>query len=387
MGTGLDLAGISSSLRMSLTHEITGGTTTVYIFSGTKVISEYENGTAVGSPTREYIYSGTQLLATMEGSAVKYYHQDHLSNRVITDANGSVVEQKGHLPFGETWYGGGDKWKFTTYERDAESGNDYAIFRSYVNRLGRFSSPDPLAGSTTDPQSLNRYSYALNDPSNGTDPLGLFIGIPPEIPDIWWLLLMFGGGGGRHAPLLDGSEGRDGGGGGRDVNKTFPPNPSPVKCNLTASQVMQAVQANFSSFANYSGQNGYVVFSPGPLAPGQTILIDSTLNVPVIPRGFTSMTSAVVASSTSSTSFSFQTVQGQHPFYPGTITFSAAGAGNGQINFSVNVNSDFSTGLRDVFGLVPWLGFRAGGEQFEASIWRNLINNVAALCSNSGARK
>jgi len=213
MGTGLDLAGISSSLRMSLTHEITGGTTTVYIFSGTKVISEYENGTAVGSPTREYIYSGTQLLATMEGSAVKYYHQDHLSNRVITDANSSVVEQKGHLPFGETWYGGGDKWKFTTYERDAESGNDYAIFRSYVNRLGRFSSPDPLAGSTTDPQSLNRYSYALNDPSNGTDPLGLFIGIPPEIPDIWWLLLMFGGGGGRYAPLLDGSEGREGGGG------------------------------------------------------------------------------------------------------------------------------------------------------------------------------
>ena len=36
-----------------------------------------------------------------------------------------------------------------TYERDAESGNNYAIFRSYVNRLGRFSSPDPIAGPRT----------------------------------------------------------------------------------------------------------------------------------------------------------------------------------------------------------------------------------------------
>jgi hypothetical protein len=40
---------------------------------------------------------------------------------------------------------------FTTYERDAESGNDYAQARSYVNRLARFSSLDPLAGDTRNP--------------------------------------------------------------------------------------------------------------------------------------------------------------------------------------------------------------------------------------------
>src|SRR5258708_5207455 len=34
-------------------------------------------------------------------------------------------------------------------ERDSESGNDYAMMRSSVNRLGRFSSPDLLAGSTS----------------------------------------------------------------------------------------------------------------------------------------------------------------------------------------------------------------------------------------------
>ncbi len=155
--------------------KVASGTTTVYLFSGSKVVAEYDNGAAVGSPSREYIYSGGALVAKVEGSATKYYHQDHLSNRVITDANGTAVEQHGHFPFGEDWYPGGDKWKFTTYERDAESGNDYAMARFHVNRLGRFSSPDLLAGSVLDPQSLNRYTYAANDPGNLVDRLGLCV--------------------------------------------------------------------------------------------------------------------------------------------------------------------------------------------------------------------
>jgi len=34
-------------------------------------------------------------------------------------------------------------------------------------------SPDPLGGDITNPQSLNRYAYALNNPTTLTDPLGL----------------------------------------------------------------------------------------------------------------------------------------------------------------------------------------------------------------------
>jgi RHS repeat-associated protein len=37
------------------------------------------------------------------------------------------------------------KFQFTTYERDSESGNDYAMARYDINRLGRFASPDPLS--------------------------------------------------------------------------------------------------------------------------------------------------------------------------------------------------------------------------------------------------
>jgi RHS repeat-associated protein len=146
---------------------------TVYIFSGSKVIAEYDNGAAVGSPTREYLYAGGSLLARIDGSTTKYYHRDHLSNRLTTDSSGTALEQKGHFPFGEDWYQGSDKLKFTTYERESESGNDYAMARSYVNRLGRFSSADPLAGNIFNPQRLDRYTYVLSDSINGSDPFGL----------------------------------------------------------------------------------------------------------------------------------------------------------------------------------------------------------------------
>jgi RHS repeat-associated protein len=92
-----------------------------------------------------------------------------------TDRNGTVVAEQGHYPFGEFWYSSSatTKWRFTSYERDSESGNDYAIFRYHSNRLGRFLTPDPLAGSVFNPQSLNRYAYVVNDPVNLIDPLGL----------------------------------------------------------------------------------------------------------------------------------------------------------------------------------------------------------------------
>jgi RHS repeat-associated protein len=155
-------------------QKISGGNTTVYVFSGGKVLAEYVNGAAPAAPTREYIYSGLSLLAKIEAGATSYNLTDHLSTRVLTDANGASLGQQGHFPFGDPWYDnlGSNKWKFTTYERDSESQNDYAMARFYVNRTGRFTSPDPLSGSVGNPQSLNRYAYGANDPINSIDPTG-----------------------------------------------------------------------------------------------------------------------------------------------------------------------------------------------------------------------
>src|SRR5208283_2745352 len=111
----------------------------------------------------------------IDSTGTKYYHQDQLSNRLVTSSTGAVLAQMGHFPFGESWYNAtGDKLLFTTYERDAESGNDYATARTHINRLSRFSSADPAAGSTGDPQTLNGYLYTRDDPVDFVDPLGLY---------------------------------------------------------------------------------------------------------------------------------------------------------------------------------------------------------------------
>jgi len=227
--------------------KVAGATTTVYVFSGSKVIAEYVGGAL----SKEYVYSGSTLLATIAaGGATTYHHSDHLSTRLETDSTAATTRTFGQFPFGETWYetGTASKWKFTSYERDSESGNDYAIFRSYQNRIGRFSSPDPLAGSVANPQSLNRYAYVANDPVNLVDPLGLLMAIAPMRCDdgttrwfcpeggggggIWspnddrffneWMLCTYAGICGREQPLeLVGGVGGGGGGGGRAIQRVI----------------------------------------------------------------------------------------------------------------------------------------------------------------------
>ncbi|MGH9570586.1 MAG: RHS repeat-associated core domain-containing protein, partial [Candidatus Angelobacter sp.] len=156
--------------------KVVGSTTTITIYSGSKPIAEYASGAALTNPLNEYVYSGSSLLATIAGTAVTYHHPDHLSNRAETDSSGTVTRTYGHFPFGETWYETGtpDKWKFTGYERDSsESGLDYGMNRMYSSGYGRFQTADLMAGSPSDPQSLNRFAYTGSDPLNFIDPSGL----------------------------------------------------------------------------------------------------------------------------------------------------------------------------------------------------------------------
>jgi RHS repeat-associated protein len=63
--------------------------------------------------------------------------------------------------------------KFTGKERDSESGLDNFGARYMGSSLGRFMSPDDGTDhDSANPQSLNRYSYVLNNPLRFTDPFG-----------------------------------------------------------------------------------------------------------------------------------------------------------------------------------------------------------------------
>jgi RHS repeat-associated protein len=65
--------------------------------------------------------------------------------------------------------------RFTGYEKDIETGLDFAEARYYNNSHGRFTAVDPLllSGKLANPQTFNRYPYVLNNPLIFTDKTGL----------------------------------------------------------------------------------------------------------------------------------------------------------------------------------------------------------------------
>jgi RHS repeat-associated protein len=149
-------------------------------------------------------FSTEKLLATVDqqmasgvatGTAkTRYVHPDHLgSTNVVTDENGTVVQTLDYYPYGSTRISSAT----STNERRkymGQFGDDstlsYLGARYYDGSRGAFLSEDPvflaIGGSDaeklakrplqqilSDPQSLNGYSYAEDNPISIKDPSGL----------------------------------------------------------------------------------------------------------------------------------------------------------------------------------------------------------------------
>jgi RHS repeat-associated protein len=160
----------------------------VYDIAG-RLIAEYGGPTSTSN-------AGTSYLTT-----------DHLgSTRVVTNSLGNVIARHDYLPFGEEitvpniggrtpgmGYAATDdtRQKFTSKERDTESGLDYFLARYFSGAQGRFTSEDPFspilerqgdananrAQARFDaylqaPQQWNRYAYVTNNPLKYADPSG-----------------------------------------------------------------------------------------------------------------------------------------------------------------------------------------------------------------------
>ncbi len=129
-----------------------------------------------GNAVTKYIFAGGTRVAVKTSTETYYYHQDHLSStRVVTNSSGNQVEEIHYYPYGETLSDTGTvsvKHKFTSQELDSETGLYYYGARCYDPVLGKFTTADSIVPDPTNPQSLNRYSYVLNNPLKYTDPSG-----------------------------------------------------------------------------------------------------------------------------------------------------------------------------------------------------------------------
>lgn len=174
-----------------------GSTKTWMVYGiGGELVAEYPAEGTSSAPQKEYGYRNGQLLVVWDNTEsgdkkLQWLVQDHLgSTRMVADLSGSLTGMKRHdyLPFGEEIGAGvgiraatghgypppDDKvrQKFTGYEKDAETGLDYAQARYFSNVQGRFTSPDSFAGRRINPQTLNLYAYVKNNPLKYIDPTG-----------------------------------------------------------------------------------------------------------------------------------------------------------------------------------------------------------------------
>jgi RHS repeat-associated protein len=134
-----------------------------------------------------YVFFNGQRVARSDSTPlIHYYFSDHLgSHGVVENANGATCEQDiDYYPYGgaENDYCAtvAQNYKFTGKERDTESGLDNFGARYDASSMGRFMTPDPLyieAHRLADPQRLNLYAYARNNPVTLSDPTGLDVAL------------------------------------------------------------------------------------------------------------------------------------------------------------------------------------------------------------------
>ena len=156
---------------------VVGTATTEFVFNANgQRVSEW-NASTHGELKGHY-YWGSKPVAYYDYIGTHFQHQDWLgTERMRTSSNGSVEGTYTSFPWGDSEVPTGtdtDANHFATLDHDTESNTDHAEFRQYSNTQGRFLSPDPYDGSydPTNPQSMNRYVYALNNPLSNIDPSG-----------------------------------------------------------------------------------------------------------------------------------------------------------------------------------------------------------------------
>jgi RHS repeat-associated protein len=174
------------------TRVVVGGTSNIdsyYDESGQRFI--YQNGSSTeieagdGYLVRNGVPEislnlGSTPIGTISNSAVYSTIADHLNTPVKQiDDSGATSESVTYDPFGKILTQTGSlntKRGYTGHEEDVDTGLVYAGARYYNPSIGRFMSEDPLFVSAgfdlSDPQSMNSYAYARNNPIQYLDPDG-----------------------------------------------------------------------------------------------------------------------------------------------------------------------------------------------------------------------
>jgi RHS repeat-associated protein len=174
-----------------LTSITKDGITTTFVYDGdgnrvkktvgnvtTLYVNQYYEKNLDSGEITTYYYLGGKMVAQRKDTTLTYIHQDSLgSSSAASNANGSSEGSIRYLPFGLTRSGmdtlsdNTDKL-FTGQRLDFTTDLYYYGARYYDPEIGRFISAETIVPDPANPQTLNRYSYCLNNPLKYIDPTG-----------------------------------------------------------------------------------------------------------------------------------------------------------------------------------------------------------------------
>jgi len=163
--------------------------TTTYPNKFYSIISSKSGANTLATSTI-FIWNGDTLIGTVDqplynGSAtstaqVRYVHPDHLgSTNVVTDSQANLVQTLDYYPYGASRIAvstsTNEARKYIGQFSDQNVNLTFLNARYYDQSRGQFLTQDPVfwgKQNLSDPQSINVYSYANDNPITRKDPLG-----------------------------------------------------------------------------------------------------------------------------------------------------------------------------------------------------------------------
>jgi RHS repeat-associated protein len=121
--------------------------------------------------------AGTVTIEPSEGGTPYYLHADPVGSvRLVTDGSGAAIRRESFTPFGLQLDPVEELEQIPTFFAGLELDREAALYlagsRYYDPALGRFIGLDMASGLGPDPQTLNPYAYARNNPLIYADPNG-----------------------------------------------------------------------------------------------------------------------------------------------------------------------------------------------------------------------
>jgi RHS repeat-associated protein len=177
---------------------------------GYEVYRERMNGTATGLADLErqtlHVSDDQRRVAMVETKTVdtasgatgtgvsrwRFQLDNHLGSAVLElDSNGAAISYEEYHPYGSTAFHVADgnaevsakRYRYTSKERDEETGLYYHGARYYAPWLGRWTSADPAGIGQPGQVDLNLYAYVRGDPIGKFDPVGLQEAVAQGVDD------------------------------------------------------------------------------------------------------------------------------------------------------------------------------------------------------------